>query len=139
MDRSPHIKPFTLGVVGAPYSNKDGSNRLFEIKLCSPGERVDLRPEPKNPYDEHAIAVWSVREAQIGYLSSERAPYVGGLLRAGHQLSAIFQEETDWGAAVRIGVDEEPSLLPPAAQSLQSGSRQAGDDQFWPDYLPPDD
>ena len=62
----------SLAVVGAIHDNKDRSNRLFEIQLCAPGEPVDLVPEPKNPFDPSAIAIFSVRGIQIGYVSAEK-------------------------------------------------------------------
>lgn len=140
------IPDFTLHVVGAPYKNKDGSNRQFEIMLCTRGESVELRPEPKNKFDEHAVAVWSARGVQIGYLPSERAPYVKGLLRAGHELFAIFQQAVGNGAAVRIGVDRSPELPPesavrPRAQPFDEFNQDSGTSShgYFADYIPPDD
>jgi hypothetical protein len=51
----------TLSVVGGIHANVDGSNRLFEIALCVPGEGVSLVPEPKNKHDPSAVAVISER------------------------------------------------------------------------------
>ena len=135
------LKSFSASVVGAPYPNSDGSNRQFEIKLCDRGERCDLLPEPKNKFDEHAVAVFSSRGVQIGYVSSERAVYVGGLIRAGHHLTALFQEETPWGAALRVGVDCEPDLPPLSTfQPRQHGQTSGADDSgFYPDPIYPDE
>lgn len=130
------LRPFSLPVVGAPYANADGSNRQFEIKLCDRGDRLELRPEPKNRYDEHAIAVLSRNGVQIGYLASERAPYVGSLLRAGHDLVVLFQQATPWGAIARIGIDEVPAL-PAEARSAPPPS--AEDEFYPPDPIWPDD
>lgn len=132
------IEALSLNVVGAAYPNSDGSSRKFEVMLCERGEAVTLQPEPANKYDEHAIAVFSSRGVQIGYLSSERAVFVAQLLRAGHTLHCIFQAATDWGAVIRIGIDTQPNLPP---LKLPSGLPDAGwdDSGFWPDYMPPDD
>jgi hypothetical protein len=134
------IAAFTVSVVGAPYPNKDGSNRLFEIKLCTRGEPVSLRLDPKNKYDEHAVEVLSARDVQIGFVSSEQAPRIGLLLRSGHQLHCLFQEETPWGAAARIGVDEIPTLPPPS--KFRPRPQPDGvdpDSSFYPDDIPPDE
>ena len=131
-------RELSIAVVGAPYPNKDGSNRQFEVKLSSPGDCVELLPEPKNRYDEHAVAVFSVRGVQIGYISSERAPLVGSLLRAGHDLAAVFQEETPWGAVIRVGIDREPVLpsAKPLAAPVQPAMISDEDVGFWPDEDP---
>lgn len=130
---------FSLAVVGAPYPNKDGSNREFEIRLCDPGEPVELRLEPKNKYDEHAVAVFSKNAVQIGYIESERAPQIGTLLRGGHELFAIFQARTPWGCLIRIGVDTAPSL--PLVRHPPPPPPEGVDDDpgFEPDWIPPDD
>lgn len=80
----------------------------------------------------------SVRNTQIGYVSSERATYVGALRRAGHDLVAIFQEETSWGADIRVGVGSAPTLpLPRESPSVRY--EDISEDGFYPDYIPPDD
>lgn len=131
----------SVAIVGANYANKDGGNRRTEIAFCDPGEPVELRPEPKNPHDAHAIAVFSVRGFQIGYVSSERAVVLGGLLRDGHVLTAIFQDVASWGAIARVGVDCEPVLPTRREEEAdEEETRSSGDDvDFWPDYIPPDD
>lgn len=137
---------FTLPVVGAPYKNKDGSNRQFEILLCVRGDPLELRPEPKNKHDEHAVGVWTGRGVQIGYLPSQRAPYVKSLMRSGHELFGLFQEATDFGAAVRIGVDRVPTLPAPSPprsrpKSIDEFDQDIGDNDagYYADYIPPDD
>lgn len=130
------LPDFSLAVVGAPYSNKDGSNREFEILLCHPGEVLTLIPEPRNRYDEHAVAVNSGRNVQIGYINSERAPQIGSLLRAGHEVAAIFQEKTRWGCIIRIGVDAIPTLPKKRADPSENADPFPDYDS---DYIPPDD
>ena len=132
------MKQMSLHVVGADFPNAGGGNRRFEILLCAPGEPVKLVPEPKNPVDPNAVAVFSVRGVQIGYLTAERAPWIGGMLRAGRELHAIFQQATQPGAAVRIAFDGGAAVLPVAATTKQSQVAY-GAVEFWPDYLAPDD
>lgn len=45
--------------------------------LCAPSELVELRFEPKNPFDENAVAAWSERGVQLGYDCGERAHLIG--------------------------------------------------------------
>jgi hypothetical protein len=104
------LPPLSLAVVGAPYGNADGFNRQFEILLCAPGEEVDLRPEPRNKHDRHAIAVHSCRGVQIGYLTAERAPLLGTLLGR-TEVRAVFQRKAPFGAWIRVAFEGEVPVL----------------------------
>jgi hypothetical protein len=64
------MKALSLAIVGIDYPNKRGPARRFELEICQPGEPIELRSEPNNPHDEHAIAVFSCRGIQLGYLAS---------------------------------------------------------------------
>lgn len=132
-------RQFSLAVVGAPYANKDGTNREFEIRLCDRGDALALVPDPKNKYDEHAVAVLSKNGVQIGFINSERAPHVAGLLRAGHALEVLFQERTKWGCVVRIGIDGTPTLPPLHAAAPERDEFAQDDPGFEPDWIPPDE
>lgn len=131
------MRQLSVAVVGANHPNENGGNRRTEIAFCDPGEPLYLVPEPKNKHDEHAIAVFSARDFQIGYVASQRAVLLKKFISDGHQLNAIFQDIATWGAIARVGVDCQPSL-PPAAQI---DDEDPGDFQpdFQPDYIPPDD
>jgi hypothetical protein len=126
------MQALTLGVVGVDYPNKRGPTRRFEIALCRPGDPVHLVPEPKNKFDERAVQVVSERGVVMGYVTAERAPLVGKMLSR-HQVCAVFQEATAWGAVIRVGLDGEPPELPPA----QAMTNQ--DQDWWPDEVYPDD
>jgi hypothetical protein len=125
----------SLAVVGVGHANRDKakSNRRFEIALCVPGEPVDLRPEPKNPADERAIAVFGARGTQLGYLTAERCGRIGAMIREGRELQAVFQCEASFGAWIRVAFDGEvpvlPEPVPPDAQ----------EPDFYPDEIWPDD
>ena len=60
-------------VAGVTKPNRDGSNRQVAIGKCQSGEPLDLVPEPDNPNDKDAIAVYSSAGQQIGYLHSDLA------------------------------------------------------------------
>ncbi|KQO13297.1 hypothetical protein ASF09_03340 [Sphingomonas sp. Leaf242] len=69
----------TTSIVGIDFPNEDKSksNRRMECMLCAPGDVVELRLEPKNPFDANAVAIFSDRGTQLGYVSAERAPLIG--------------------------------------------------------------
>jgi len=128
-------RQMSLAVVGVDHPNKSGPTRRFEIAVSVPGEPVDLVPEPKNPADPNAIAVFSCRNVQIGYLRAERAPLVATFLSHARITGAIFQEAARWGAIIRIGLDGKAPVLP----DITPPDPVEGDSGFWPDYIPPDD
>ena len=101
----------------------------MEILICKPGELVDLVPEPGNPKDPRAIAVFSERQVQIGYVRAEQAQWIGTLLRDGRVTGCIFQMATDYGAAIRLGIDGAEPALPAAASPLPAPD----DSSFFPD------
>jgi hypothetical protein len=102
----------TMPIMGTDYPNKKGPLRRFEIRICKPGEAVELRPEPKNKVDPRAIAIYSERDVQLGYVPGEKCQWLTSMLARGVELNAIFQEETAAGGLIRVGVDCVPTLPP---------------------------
>lgn len=129
------IRQLSLAVVGADYPNKRGPGRRFEIELCKPAEPVQLVREPKNPADPRAVAVFSCRGVQIGYLTAERCGWIGAMIAEGRPLEAAFQREATYGAVIRVAFDGEAPVLPGSTDEPPL-SHDAG---FWPDEIPPDD
>lgn len=125
----------SLAVVGVDYENKKGPTRRFEIAMCVPGEPVHFVPEPKNPADENAVAVFSARGIQIGYLTAERAPFMRKMIAAGG-VSAIFQKKEQWGATVRAHLDATEPVLPDVNDTRANAWPPPGsqDADWWPDY-----
>lgn len=123
------MRALSLAIVGIDYPNKRGPGRRFELEICQPGEPVELRPEPNNQFDEHAIAVFSCRGIQLGYLASERAVFIGTLWRQGHDAIAIFQSLEARIAWLRVAFDGEQPLLP----AVPPIKHEAGENGFWPD------
>jgi hypothetical protein len=130
------LPAISLAVVGADYPNRRGPGRRFEIELCKPGDPVELRPEPKNPKDPRAIAVFSERGVQIGYLTAERCGRIGQLMSEGRELRSIFQEKTRSGAIIRVAFDGGEPQLPP---SRSAADEPGWDPDFYPDEEPPED
>ncbi len=127
------LAPLSLSVVGSDYPNKRGPGRRFETALCEPGEPVELIPEPKNPADPRAVAVFSARGIQIGYLTAERCGRIGQLIRQGVEVRAIFQQATPRGAIIRAAFDGEPPELPTPHQPKAPAAPEFWPDEVWPD------
>lgn len=128
------MRELSLHVVGADHPNRGGGNRRFEILLCTPGEAVTLVPEPRNPVDPNAVMVLSARGVQIGYLTADRAAWIGAMLRQGREVAALFQQATPMGAAIRVAFDGVVPVLP-EVQPAEADPEP----EFWPDEVPPDD
>jgi hypothetical protein len=77
--------------------------------MCSRGEAVELRPEPKDPADSRAVAVYSVRGVQIGYIPTPYAHWIGGQLAG---IRAVFQRADAFGAVIRVTFDGSVPALP---------------------------
>ena len=131
----------SLAVVGAEYPNKSGPGRRFELNLLKPGDSIELRLEPKNPADENAVAVYSARGIQVGYLTAERAPWIGGMIRKGREHAAIFQQQTQWGAVIRIAFDGARPELPAddRHEAMEHGIGANPELDFYPDEEWPDE
>lgn len=79
---------YLLIATGERFRNADGRTRQDEIALCGIGERVELRREPQNPRDRMAVALFSIRDSQLGYLNREHAAWIGALIDDGEQVGA---------------------------------------------------
>jgi len=129
------MNELSLAVVGLDYANPDKSksNRRFELALCAPGELVYLVPEPKNKADHLAVAVFTAREIQLGYLTAERCGWIGARLASGEAVEAVFQEAQSHAAIIRVRFGGGAPTLPAPRQT-----RAVADDDppFWPDPDP---
>ena len=125
----------TLSIVGIDFPNADRSksNRRMEVMLCTPGEPVELRREPKNPHDANAVAVFSLRGVQMGYVSAERAPYIGRRMQQ-EDYAVVFQAMAGNMGYVRIRFGGDSPTLPEPIEPVPP-SRQASfdPDAFYPD------
>lgn len=110
------MRELSLAIVGIDFPNADRSrsNRRYESLLCVPGEPMTLLPEPRNPHDANAVGVWSSRGVQVGYLTAERAPWIGARLRGGEEVAAVFQGLGDGVAYVRVRFGGGAPTLPDA-------------------------
>lgn len=135
------ISAMSFAVVGAAHPNADGSNRQFEIMLCQASEPVSLVAEPENPHDRHAVAVYSCRDVQIGYISADRARLFGERLLV-EDVVAVFQKPDGFGAWIRVGFHGQVPHLTSAMLAEDGEPDDAPVDDgppFYPDEIWPDD
>ena len=130
------IPALSLAIVGTQFPNQRGPTRRFELEICRAGEDVELRPEPKNPADENAIAIYSCRGVQLGYVASARAALLIGYLKSGATVRAIFQGVGLTGGWVRVTFDGSEPAIPSIADGMASQPKppdDTADSWFWRD------
>ncbi len=108
---------FCLRVVGVTYPNRDGSSRQDEIGRCVVGEAVELYRERTNRFDPSAVAVYSRRDVQLGYVGADRCGWIGSKVDRGYEVACIVDRITGGGAGwlglvlrIRIAGGELPPL-----------------------------
>jgi len=118
------MNEFSLPIVGIDFANPDrhGSNRRSELMMTLPGTTLELRPEPTNRHDPHAVAVFAPSGIQVGYLPAERAPYLAARLARGDEVRVIFQALTPTGAFARIRIGGGDPILPPPPKTPPSAA-----------------
>lgn len=117
---------WTVEVVGESHANADGSSRQAELARCSVGEEVKLVPEPTNRFDPEALAVFSARGVQIGYLA-KGAKAIRRRILAGNPVTAMIASIGSgsaglYGCEVKVS-DSGPPV--PAAKA-PAGSQHGG-------------
>ena len=127
------MRELTLAVVGIDFPNANGSNRRSAALMTRPGDPVTLTPEPRNRHDRHAVAVIGPHGVQLGYLSAERAPYIGGRINRGEPVTAIFQGMAGAAAYIRVGFGEAPPTLPSPPHARSTPRPDDDHDGFYPD------
>jgi hypothetical protein len=126
---------FSMLVVGGAHPNADGSNRQFNALTCSPGDGIELRPEPNNKFDPQAVAVFTDRCGQLGYLPANRCGWIGSKLRDGADVRAIFQELISAGPVIRVNLIGQDPVLP---KPVPTRKPPPAPDDFYPDPEWPD-
>lgn len=104
------MRAVTIPIMGADHPNKRGPGRRFGIALCAAGDPIRLDPEPKNPVDPQAVAIYEQSGIQLGYVPAEKAQWFTTMMSRGVELTAIFQQATAHGGLVRVGIDHAPEL-----------------------------
>lgn len=117
----------TLPIVGIAYPNKRGPTRIFELQVCQPGEVLELRPEPDNEFDPYALAVYSCRGIQLGYVPAERCARLTSMLLNGREVRAAYQGRDRIRGYMRIAYDGDTPVIPATKPEVQP------EQDFWPD------
>jgi hypothetical protein len=122
-DRSISHERLSELVPGAIVFNVAGpSHRQDALQgpAFAPGEPMKLIPEPKNPYDRNAVAVWDTNhQRHIGYVPKDLAPAVGRIYRGREPIGATVSFEFLQGRrrmAVSVLVAPAASLQTPIIQ-----------------------
>ncbi len=68
-------------------------DRSLWLGNVTPGDAMELRPEPENPYDPNAIAVY-FQDRQLGYLKSGLARHIAESVRQGTTYGAYAAQVT---------------------------------------------
>jgi len=119
------LAELSIFVVGINYANEDGSDRRTELGRLAPGDPVELRREPENKHDPDAVAVFSGRGAQVGYLPAAFCKEIGQRMLA-EPYAAVFHWLGEQVAAIRIRFGGGEPTLPQDHEP-----REPGD--FFPD------
>lgn len=131
------MQEFTLAIVGIDYPNSDRrkTSRRGELLLLTEGAPMTLVPEPKNPHDRWAVAVISHNGVQVGYVTAERAQWIGGKIREGVEVNAIYQGVVGSAGYARVRLGGGAPTLPPVtfAPSFGDDRDPSDGDGFWPD------
>lgn len=90
-------------VSGEAQVNKDGSRRQKIIRDCRVGDELLLVREPRNPYDKHAVALFTLDRQQVGYIPMEVSSAVAAELDSGVRAPAFI-------AKVLGGTRDKPNL-----------------------------
>ena len=78
-----------IRVAGVSYRREALQQEVFR-----PGEAAELAPEPSNPHDPNAVAIWDAgHRHQVGYVPKELAPEIAARLRGGDQIRALCLAE----------------------------------------------
>lgn len=96
-------RTFATKVVGVTRKNVDDRSRQDVIRDCVIGDDVLLVPEPDNPVDPDAIAVYRSNGHQIGYLDARLAGEVSRLIALGGGAGASI-------ADIVGGTEDAPTL-----------------------------
>lgn len=107
------IKTKIVGVTFDDPANPSLNRQEIIRKLVKAGQKLDLRPEPDNPVDTEAVAVWlrkrvllATVEYHLGYLNGRVAHDVGVLFKQGRRPTCTVLDVTGGkGGKVAYGVN----------------------------------
>lgn len=92
------MKHLIVRVAGVTYPNADGESRQDILRMLTGKEPVQIRPEPTNPYDANALAVYVAVPCQgdastvvkhVGYIPRQMAAEIAPQLDGDHLVCTI--------------------------------------------------
>lgn len=89
----------------AGFQYGDGALVLSELR---PGELLSLQPEPDNPHDPEAVAIYR-GDVRLGYVPAGETPMLSAMLHYGHgkafeiRIQQVAPERSPWHQ-VRVGL-----------------------------------
>ena len=98
---SKHLDTFFI----AGFQHHDGALQLEKLK---PGKKLELVPEPDNPYDPAAVAI-KRKGVMLGYVPKDKNPLLSIMLGFGHadafecRVLQVDPEAEPW-KQVRVGL-----------------------------------
>lgn len=104
---------FYTKLAGVTFCNENGNteNRQFIIRqlyrrgLLDDGTELSLGPEPNNPYDDHAVAVFAQDGRQLGYLPQRISYQIFGDMAKGKKYRAFVSCVTGGEAGNAYGIN----------------------------------
>ena len=128
---------FFSKIAGVSFTNRDGSSRQAALARCRAGENLRLVREADNPHDEEAVAVYSKRGEQLGYVTERANDDVAIWLDDGMRVEAFITQITGGAPGehhganiVLVRVDGEESdraLLDYAARVVRENLQEWAD------------
>lgn len=80
--------------MGVTFTNEDGTKRQDILAGLKPGDELKLVREKDNPFDGHAIAIFSSGDHQLGYLKKDLAKDLAPNMDKGVKIKATVKEIT---------------------------------------------
>ena len=104
---------FYTKLAGVTFSNENGNTenrqsiirQLYHQGLLDDGTELYLKPEPNNPYDDHAVAVFAKDGRQLGYLPQRISYQVFGDMAKGKKYRAFVSCVTGGEAGNAYGIN----------------------------------
>lgn len=104
---------FYTKLTGVTFCNENGNTenrqsiirQLYRRGLLDDGTELSLRPEPNNPYDDHAVAVFAQDGRQLGYLPQRTSYQVFCDMAKGKKYRAFVSCVTGGEAGNAYGIN----------------------------------
>ena len=128
---------FFSKIAGVSFTNPDSSSRQAALARCRAGENLRLVREADNPHDDEAVAVYSKRGEQLGYVTARANDSVAIWLDDGTRVEAFITRITGGGPGEHLGAnivlvhvdgeESEQALLDYAAEVVRENLQEWAD------------